>query len=105
MVMELLSFEESRGLLSGCLASAGGWRVVALGESVILESPWAGEWADLSRPAEVARLLSTDGDPAAAGACVAQLLGGLVSEWRAECLSAKCMSEWLTERRSERSAE
>ena len=88
--MEFMSWSESRGLLSGCLASSSaGWRVVALGESVILESPWAGEFADLSRPAEVARLLSFDGDPVAAGAEVARLLGGLVSEWRSECLSAK----------------
>ena len=90
--MEFMSWSESRGLLSGCLASSGGWRVVALGESVILESPWAGEFADLSRPAEVARLLSFDGDPVAAGALVASLLGGLVSEWRSECLSAEYLS-------------
>ena len=89
MVMELLSLSESVGRLSGCLASSGGWRFVVDGEELILDSPWAGEYASLSRPADVARLLSFDGDPASAGACVACMLSGL-------------LSEWLTERRSER---
>lgn len=62
------------------LGAVGGWRVVAeeTGE-LILDSPWAGERASLSRPADVARLLAADADPAAAGAAVASLLAEGVS--------------------------
>jgi len=56
------------------LGAVGGWRVVSEGEELILDAPWAGERASLSRPADVARLLSSDADPAVAGAAVASLL-------------------------------
>ena len=82
--MVVCSLSEARGRQAGCLASCGGWRVVREGRELILDSPWSGEYASLSRPAEVARLLSFDADPASAGACVSSLLSALVLEFLSE---------------------